>query len=73
MSLLNTNSILRTPCSSPLVLILVIIDPINPWLTTAADINNFLLPFMPLENNQFFKQFANPQPQINIANLLDIP
>ena len=28
---------------------------------------------MPLENDQFFEQFANPQPQINMADLLDMP
>ena len=70
MLLLDTNSVPRTPYSSPLVLTPAIIDP---WLTTATDINNSLPLLMPLENNQFFKQFANPPPQINMADLLDMP
>ena len=37
------------------------------------DINNSLPLLMPLENNQFFKQFANPPPQINMADLLNMP
>jgi len=70
MSLLDTNSVLRTPCSSPLVSTPAIIDP---WLTTATDINNSLPLFMPPENDQFFEQFVNPPPQINMADLLDMP
>jgi len=45
---------------------------INPWLITATDLNNPLPPFMPLENDQFFEQFAYPQAEINMADLSDM-
>jgi len=70
MSLSGTNSVPRTPFSSPVVSTPAIIDP---WLATATDVNNSLPLFMPLENDRFFEQFAGPQPQINMDDLSYMP
>ena len=56
MPLLSMNSILKTPCSSPLILMPAIIDS---WFTIAMDMNNSLPLFILLENGQFFKEFVN--------------
>jgi len=75
MSLWDTISMPKTPCSSPITSITGAI--IDPWLPTTMDTNTSLPHFIPLEDDQFFMGLLSnpnlPQPQFNTSGLLDMP